>query len=106
MSDTTDLTHTISTDGPARGLTFSLRRRPDAPVAEGVPLVVALPGGTYTSAYFDIPGQSLLDVAETVGVPVIAVDRPGYRGSSPVAASDSDAADGSIILRNAEVLDH
>jgi pimeloyl-ACP methyl ester carboxylesterase len=103
MSDTTDLTHTVSTDGPARGMTFSMRRRPDGPVAEGAPLVVALPGGTYTSAYFDIPGQSLLDVAETVGVPVIAVDRPGYRGSSPVGSGE---AGGSIILRNAEVLDH
>ena len=103
MTGTTELTHTVSTDGPARGMTFSLRRRPDGPVAEGAPLVVALPGGTYTSAYFDIPGQSLLDVAETVGVPVIAVDRPGYGGSSPVAAGD---AGGSIILANAEVLDH
>ncbi len=103
MSETTELTHTVSTDGPARGMTFSLRRRPDGPVAAGAPLVVALPGGTYTSAYFDIPGQSLLDVAEAVGVPVIAVDRPGYRGSSPVTTG---AAGSSIILRNAEVLDH
>ena len=100
MSDTTEFTHTVSTDGPARGLTFSLRRRPDGPVADGAPLVVALPGGTYTSVYFDVPGQSLLDVAETVGVPVIAVDRPGYRGSSPVPPGES------IILANAEVLDH
>jgi pimeloyl-ACP methyl ester carboxylesterase len=100
MSDSAEITHTVSTDGPAKGMTFSMRRRPDSPVTEGAPLVVALPGGTYTSVYFDVPGQSLLDTAETIGVPVIAVDRPGYRGSTKVET------DGSIILRNAEVLDH
>src|ERR1700753_1124549 len=100
MSDTTEFTHTVSTNGPAQGMTFSMRRRPDAPVTAGAPLIVALPGGTYSSIYFDVPGQSLLDTAETAGVPVIAVDRPGYLGSTKVEA------DGSIILRNAEVLDH
>ena len=100
MSQTTEFTHQITTDGPARGMTFTARRRADAVVADGAPLVVALPGGTYTSLYFDVPGQSLLETAESVGVPVIAVDRPGYRGSTPVDPGDS------IILRNAEVLDH
>src|ERR1700722_3721486 len=102
MSETTEVTHTVSSDGPAQGMTFTMRRRPDSPVAAGAPLVVALPGGTYTSAYFDVPGQSLLDAAETVGIPVIAVDRPGYLGSSKVPVE----AGGSVILRNAEVLDH
>ena len=46
MSDSTEFTHTVSTDGPAQGMTFSMRRRPDAPVAAGAPLVVALPGGS------------------------------------------------------------
>src|ERR1700722_8756329 len=100
MSETTAFTHTVSTDGPAKGMTFSMRRRPDSAVAAGAPLVVALPGGTYTSVYFDVPGQSLLDTAETAGIPIIAVDRPGYLGSTKVEA------DGSIIMRNAEVLDH
>jgi pimeloyl-ACP methyl ester carboxylesterase len=81
-------------------MTFSMRRRPGSPVAGDAPLVVALPGGTYTSVYFDVPGQSLLETAETLGVPVIAVDRPGYLGSSKVET------DGSVILGNAEVLDH
>src|ERR1700759_1502623 len=100
MSDSTEFTHPASTDGPAQGMTFSMRRRPGSPVAEGAPLVVALPRGTYTSVYFHVPGQSLLDTAETVGVPVIAVDRPGYRGSTKAETG------GSIILRNAEVLEH
>jgi pimeloyl-ACP methyl ester carboxylesterase len=100
MSDTTEITHIVSTEGPAQGMTFTMRRRPDAPVAADAPLVVALPGGTYTSVYFDVPGQSLLAAAEQLGVPVIAVDRPGYGGSTKVKPA------GSIIMRNAEVLDH
>ena len=47
------------------------------------PLVVALHGGTYTSAYFDLPGYSLLARAAALGVPVLAPDRPGY-GASPL----------------------
>lgn len=100
MSTTTEFTHTVSTAGPAQGMTLSGRRRPDARVDPGSPLVIALPGGTYTSEYFDIPGQSLLDTAESVGTPVVALDRPGYGRSGKVEAGDS------IILRNAEVLDH
>lgn len=47
------------------------------------PLVVAVHGGTYTSAYFDVPGGSLFDAAAALGVPIVAPDRPGY-GNSPV----------------------
>lgn len=101
MSDTTEFTHTVTSEGPAQAMSFTARHRPDVPTAEGTPLVVALPGGTYTSAYFDVPGQSLLATAESLGVSVIAVDRPGYGGSTKVRADG-----GSIILRNAEVLDH
>ncbi len=86
MSATTEFTHPISTDGPAQGMTFSMRRRTGQSRRRGRTLVVALPGGTYSSIYFDVPGQSLLDTAETVGVPVIAVDRPGYRGSTKAEA--------------------
>ncbi len=66
--------------------------------AAGAPLVIALHGGTYTSEYFDIPGYSLLDRAAARGVPVIALDRPNYAGSSPLEDEDS------IILANARVL--
>ncbi|RFA13190.1 alpha/beta hydrolase [Subtercola boreus] len=64
----------------------------------GTPLVVALHGGTYSSAYFDILGYSLLDRGTAAGVPVIALDRPNYGGSSPLESEDS------IILANADVL--
>ena len=61
---------------------FSGRSRP-APQGTGgnVPLLVAIHGGTYTSAYFDVPGYSLLDRAAAAGVPIIALDRPGYGGT-------------------------
>ncbi len=62
------------------------------------PLVVALHGGSYTSRYFDIPGHSLLDVAAANGVEVIALDRPEYGDSDPLAGEVS-------FQGNAEVLD-
>ena len=99
MSETAEFTHTVTTDGAAQEMTFTGRRRPDAAIGEGVPLVIALPGGTYSSVYFDVAGQSLLDTAESVGIPVIAVDRPGYRGSTKLGRAES------IIAGNAEVLD-
>lgn len=101
-SATKNFSHTVRGDGPAQGMHFSgLQRIPgDAPAEPDVPLVIAVHGGTYTSSYFDVPGYSLLDRAEALGIPLMAIDRPGYRDSSPVAPGDS------IILKNAEVLDH
>jgi pimeloyl-ACP methyl ester carboxylesterase len=46
------------------------------------PLVIAIHGGTYTSAYFDIDGYSLLDRAGRNGIRAIAIDRYGY-GKTP-----------------------
>jgi len=99
--ETLEFTHTVKGDGAAQGMIFSGRKRlPDGAVAADTPLVIALHGGTYTSAYFDVPGYSLLAQAESLGIPVLAIDRPAYGGSTRVADSDS------IILKNAEVLDH
>lgn len=88
-------THTTA-DG--RAFTGRTNLGPDLDVRSGAPLVIALHGGTYTSEYFDIPGHSLLDNASALGVPVIALDRPNYVGSSPLTSRDS------IILANAEVI--
>lgn len=62
------------------------------------PVVIAIHGGTYSSAYFDIPNYSLLDQALAKGFDIIAVDRPGYGASTPL----DDAPD--IIHKNAEYL--
>lgn len=62
------------------------------------PVIVAIHGGTYTSAYFDLPGYSLMDRATRRGFDIIAVDRPGYGISTPL----DDAPD--LIRKNAEHL--
>lgn len=65
----------------------------------GMPLLVCLPGGRCTARYFDIPGLSLLDVAEANGFTTIALDRSGYGGSDSLPVGEVTFA------RNAEVLD-
>ncbi|MEU6112538.1 alpha/beta hydrolase family protein [Streptomyces albidoflavus] len=67
----------------------------------GRPLIAALHGGTYTARYFDVPGGpegSFLDTATAHGHPVVAFDRPGYGGSTPLAP------DGNTFARHAELL--
>ncbi len=61
--------------------------RPDE-VKPDTPLVVAIHGGTYTSAYFDAPGASLFARAAALGIPLIAPDRPGYAGSKRLPDSE------------------
>lgn len=60
------------------------RRAPGRPAAPDVPLIVALHGGSYTSAYFDLPGFSLLDRAAAAGIPIVALDRPCYGATTPL----------------------
>ena len=100
-SEKAEFAHTVASDGAARGMTFSGRKLiQGGSVAADTPLVIALHRGTYTSANFDVPGYSLLDRAGAAGIPILAVDRPSYGQSTPVEDTDS------IILKNAEVLDH
>jgi pimeloyl-ACP methyl ester carboxylesterase len=63
------------------------------------PLLVCLHGGSYTSAYFDLPGYSLLELGQANGFSVLALDRPCY--------GDSDAISGEKVSfdLNAEILD-
>jgi pimeloyl-ACP methyl ester carboxylesterase len=84
-----------------QGLKICGRRRTrlEAKAAADYPLIIALHGGSYTSKYFDVPGYSLLDRAASVGIPIIAVDRPCYAESSPLPAGEA------TIARNAQVLD-
>lgn len=67
--------------------------------APGSPLIVALHGGSYSSAYFDVPGFSLLDRAAARGCVAVALDRPGYRASTLLEAGDS------LLDANVHVLD-
>jgi len=69
------------------------------PSASDQPLIIAVHGGTYSSAYFDISGYSLLDRAAALEIPVLALDRPGYGHSTPLPASEA------TIAGNAERLD-
>lgn len=68
------------------------------PVLDSPPLIVALHGGGFTSAYFDSGAYSLMDRAAAAGCPSVALDRPGYGSSTRLAEGDE------AILRNAEVL--
>ena len=51
------------------------------------PLVIALPGGGYGWRYFDVEGHSLLRRASALGVPILALDRPGYGASTPLKSA-------------------
>ncbi|GGF21406.1 alpha/beta fold hydrolase [Subtercola lobariae] len=93
------ISHTIASEGEFSGLNLTGRAILPAEHPADVPLIIALHGGTYTSEYFDIPGHSLLTLAGDAGIPIIALDRPGYAGSTALAPEDS------TILKNAEVLD-
>lgn len=82
----------------AAGRDFSGKlAQPDGGQA-GLPVLLAIHGGTYDCDYFDIPGHSLLDRAVARGFHVVAVDRPGYGASTPLP----DTPD--LIQKNAEVL--
>lgn len=83
------------------GVTVSGRKRglDGGAGAADRPLIVALHGGTYSSAYFDVPGYSLLDRCAALDLPVIAIDRPGYGDTTPLAPHDA------TVARNAEQLD-
>ncbi|WP_067474388.1 alpha/beta hydrolase [Actinomadura hibisca] len=83
-------------------VTVATRYRPPGVEVEGVPLLVGLHGGTYTSAYFDVPGGplgSFADLAARNGFPFLTVDRPGYGDSGTLPEEENDFA------RQAEILD-
>lgn len=70
----------------------------------GLPLVVCIPGGSYNAHYFDVPGHSLLQAASERGFPVVALDRPGYGGSSPQAGGPSFAQNAVVLSEAIGVL--
>lgn len=66
------------------------------------PLLIAIHGGTYTSAYFDVPGYSLLDRAAANGIPSVAIDRPGYGESTPLEPAEATHSN-NVTLLNAAI---
>lgn len=48
-----------------------------------VPLLICLHGGTYSSSYFDALGHGVRSVSDALGVPLVAINRAGYKGTSP-----------------------
>lgn len=84
------------------GLEISVHHHVAARSVAETPLLVALHGGTYTSAYFEIAGGplgSFVDIAGRNGFDVLTVDRPGYGRSSLLAEEDN------TFPRQAELLD-
>lgn len=82
------------------GLTITASAAGSDP-AGAKPLVVALHGGTYTARYFDVAGSaagSFLDTAAAHGYRVVAFDRPGYGGSTPLTPEEN------TFERHAELL--
>ncbi|WP_410589290.1 alpha/beta hydrolase [Amycolatopsis sp. lyj-23] len=72
----------------------------------GKPLIIALHGGTYTAHYFDVAGSpdgSFLDVAVANGHEVVAFDRPGYGGSTPLAPAANTFARHAELLTGAVI---
>lgn len=63
------------------------RSRPEGALPPRTPLLLAIHGGTYTSAYFDVPGASLFAQAAANNIPMIAPNRPGYGASALLSAS-------------------
>jgi pimeloyl-ACP methyl ester carboxylesterase len=94
----------ISSEGAARGLQVTGKLSVSARQnQEDLPVIVALHGGGYTSDYFDIPGASLLERASALDIPIIALDRPGYGGTSRPPA---DRAEASVFATNAQLIQH
>jgi pimeloyl-ACP methyl ester carboxylesterase len=81
------------------GVLSGKQSKPTGPSSpQGRPLIVALHGGSYSSAFFDIPGYSLLDRAAAAGCCAVGLDRPGYRASTLLSGN-------AILDANAERLE-
>ncbi len=99
------MTYRASSDDADGGILLSTdafaisgqRFRPADGVLAGAPLVVAVPGGGYGWRYFDVAGCSLLRRASALGIPALALDRPGYGASTPMGPAPT-------LMGNAERL--
>lgn len=86
------------------GLTVAVAYHPASADGSALPLLVALHGGTYNSAYFGVAGSTLgsfLDVAGRNGFAVLTIDRPGYGESTLLPEEDNTFAFQAAILDDA-----
>ena len=83
------------------GRQFSLRNNGVDRPLPGAPLIVALHGGGYSSAYFDRSGFSLLEKAQALHIPVIALDRPGYADSEVRGSEDYSHLQTAVLVSTA-----
>ena len=50
-----------------------------------LPLVVCVHGGSYDAEYFDVDSEhSVVGISQALKIPVVAMNRPGYGGSTPL----------------------
>lgn len=80
---------------------LSGRWKEGSKAAPAHPLIIAVHGGTYSSLYFDVPGYSLFSQAVAIGVPMLALDRPGYGESVELAESESTLRGNAAFLSRA-----
>ncbi|KAJ9606704.1 hypothetical protein H2200_008712 [Cladophialophora chaetospira] len=82
---------TLSNNAVLSGLASLPKRSSNSP--QFYPLLVAVHGGTYSSEYFNAsPSHSGGTISVQFGVPFVAIDRPGYRGSSALPSIPSDSS--------------
>ncbi|HLH65170.1 MAG TPA: alpha/beta hydrolase [Solirubrobacteraceae bacterium] len=67
-------------------------------VRPGAPLLVAVHGAGFTAEFFDTSECSLLRDGTRLGVTTLALNRPGYAGSTPLAAGRTDFGDLAVAL--------
>ncbi|TKA66835.1 hypothetical protein B0A49_07317, partial [Cryomyces minteri] len=76
---------------PDGRLLTGLTSFPSQPAPGAIPLIVTVHGGTYAADYYDAdPAHSIRNISAALGVPVIAINRPGYKDSSPLPELTGD----------------
>lgn len=81
-------------------LTENLSGRSNHVDDTGGPLIIAIHGGSYTSAYFDVPGHSLLARGAANEIAVVAIDRPSYCESPALSWGVMDIPGQARFLRD------
>ncbi|KAI5458835.1 hypothetical protein BGZ63DRAFT_362266 [Mariannaea sp. PMI_226] len=82
---------TLSDDTVLSGISNIPTHTPARP--KFCPLIVGLHGGSYTSQYFDVtPNYTAKLPSNSLSIPFVAIDRPGYHKSTPVSSVRPDSS--------------